>query len=101
MSGLAEDQDEALGHVLTGVIAGIFDHGSGPGVIDGEPLAGHSVEERTDCGAVEADACENQGDSLGEDGAETPSGVLNSALVTSGVRPPEPWTSLLDIAPTG
>jgi hypothetical protein len=71
-------------------------------VTDGEPLAGHCVRERFAAGgAVKADAFENQGDSPGEAGAETLAGrAVELDTGCAGARSPEPWSSLLTIAPT-
>ena len=58
-AGLAENDDEAVGHVLAAVIADAFDHRGRAGVADGEALAGHAVEEDFAAGgAVEHDVAD-------------------------------------------
>ena len=43
-AGLAEDDDDAAGHVFAAMVAGALDDGDGAGVADGEALAGDAAE---------------------------------------------------------
>ena len=59
-AGGAEDDDEAVGHVLAAVIADAFNDRGGAGVADGEALAGDAVEEDFAAGGAVEDHVADQ-----------------------------------------
>ncbi len=65
---LAEDDDQAFGHVFAAVIAEAFDDGGGAGVADGEALAGHAVEEGFAAGGAVEDDVADQDILFGHEG---------------------------------